>query len=63
MLPTLVETAGKENVKLINAITGAEDFSFFQNEIPVYISLLVEKHQDVKRPVTTLLISTLMKVV
>ena len=34
MLPTLVETAGKENVKLINAITGAEDFSFFQNEIP-----------------------------
>ncbi|MEQ9091967.1 MAG: amidohydrolase [Balneola sp.] len=34
MLPTLVETAGEENVKLINAITGAEDFSFFQNEIP-----------------------------
>jgi amidohydrolase len=34
MLPTLEETAGKENVKLINAITGAEDFSFFQNEIP-----------------------------
>jgi amidohydrolase len=34
MLPTLEETAGEENVKLINAITGAEDFSFFQNEIP-----------------------------
>ena len=34
MLPTLEETAGKENVNLINAITGAEDFSFFQNEIP-----------------------------
>ncbi len=34
MLPTLVETAGEENVKLINSITGAEDFSFFQNEIP-----------------------------
>ncbi|OAN61829.1 N-acyl-L-amino acid amidohydrolase [Balneola sp. EhC07] len=34
MLSTLEETAGKENVKLINAITGAEDFSFFQNEIP-----------------------------
>ncbi|MBO6572928.1 MAG: amidohydrolase [Balneola sp.] len=34
MLPSLEETAGKENVKLINAITGAEDFSFFQNEIP-----------------------------
>ncbi len=34
MLPTLQQTAGKENVKLINAITGAEDFSFFQEEIP-----------------------------
>lgn len=34
MLSTLEETAGKGNVKLINAITGAEDFSFFQNEIP-----------------------------
>ena len=34
ILSTLEETAGKENVKLINAITGAEDFSFFQNEIP-----------------------------
>jgi len=34
MLPTLEETAGKENVKLINAITGAEDFSFFQKEVP-----------------------------
>lgn len=34
MLPSLEETAGKENVKLINAITGAEDFSFFQEEIP-----------------------------
>lgn len=34
MLPTLEETAGKENVILINAITGAEDFSFFQKEIP-----------------------------
>ena len=34
MLPTLEESAGKENVKLTNAITGAEDFSFFQKEIP-----------------------------
>jgi len=34
MLPSLQKAAGKENVHLINAITGAEDFSFFQKEIP-----------------------------
>ncbi|MEQ9266375.1 MAG: amidohydrolase [Balneolaceae bacterium] len=34
MLPTLQESAGSENVVLIPAITGAEDFSFFQEEIP-----------------------------
>lgn len=34
MLPTLEEVAGKENIHLINAITGAEDFSFFQEEVP-----------------------------
>lgn len=34
MLPTLQRVAGTENVTLINAITGAEDFSFFQQKIP-----------------------------
>lgn len=34
MLPTLQESAGAENVVLIPAITGAEDFSFFQEEVP-----------------------------
>ena len=34
MLPTLVKVAGKENVNLINAITGAEDFSYYQQEVP-----------------------------
>lgn len=34
MLPTLQRSAGKENVNLINAVTGAEDFSFFQLEVP-----------------------------
>lgn len=34
MVPTLEEVAGKDQVKYINAITGAEDFSFFQKEIP-----------------------------
>jgi amidohydrolase len=34
MLPSLFETAGEENVRVIKAITGAEDFSFYANEIP-----------------------------
>ena len=34
MLPCLKQVAGEENVKLIKAITGAEDFSFFQQQIP-----------------------------
>nr|WP_315144578.1 amidohydrolase [uncultured Flavobacterium sp.] len=34
MLPTLQATAGKENVHLTEAVTGAEDFSFYQAKIP-----------------------------
>jgi amidohydrolase len=34
MLPTLEAVAGKENVSLTPAITGAEDFSFFQAKVP-----------------------------
>jgi amidohydrolase len=34
MLPTLQQVAGSENVILSDAITGAEDFSFFQKEVP-----------------------------
>jgi len=34
MVPTLEQVAGKENIVLIDAITGAEDFSFFQKKIP-----------------------------
>jgi len=34
MAPTLEKIAGVENTHVINAITGAEDFSFFQREIP-----------------------------
>ena len=34
MLPSLQKAAGMENVKEIKAITGAEDFSFFQKEVP-----------------------------
>jgi len=34
MVPSLQAAAGKENVILQNAITGAEDFSFYQKEVP-----------------------------
>ncbi|PAU95640.1 N-acyl-L-amino acid amidohydrolase [Aliifodinibius salipaludis] len=34
MLPTLQGVAGSEDVILSDAITGAEDFSFFQKEVP-----------------------------
>jgi amidohydrolase len=34
MLPTLEASAGKENVTLGKAITGAEDFSFYAKEVP-----------------------------
>ncbi|NVK86472.1 MAG: amidohydrolase [Gammaproteobacteria bacterium] len=40
MLPTMQRVAGTDNVKLMNAITGAEDFSFFQQQVPgVYFFL------------------------
>lgn len=34
MAPTLKDVAGEENAVMMDAITGAEDFSFFQKEIP-----------------------------
>lgn len=34
MLPSLQSTAGADNLILSDAITGAEDFSFFQKEVP-----------------------------
>ena len=34
MLPSLKKTAGEPNVLLVPAETGAEDFSFFANEVP-----------------------------
>ncbi len=40
MLPTLRDVAGSQNVHLIPAITGAEDFSFYQKKVPgVFIFL------------------------
>lgn len=34
MTPTIERVAGSENAHVINPITGAEDFSFFQKEVP-----------------------------
>lgn len=34
MIPSLEAVSGAENVKLVKPITGAEDFSFFQKEVP-----------------------------
>jgi amidohydrolase len=33
-LPTLRNVAGAKNVRLVNAVLGAEDFSFFQQKVP-----------------------------
>ncbi len=49
MLPSLESSAGKENVILINAITGAEDFSFFQKEVPGLYFFVGGKPLDVKK--------------
>ena len=34
MLPTLRRVAGAQNTRLVNAVLGAEDFSFFQQKVP-----------------------------
>ncbi|WP_456423349.1 amidohydrolase [Lutibacter sp.] len=47
MLPSLQKAAGKDNVKLINAVTGAEDFSFYQKEVPGFYFFLGGKPIDV----------------
>ncbi|WP_457616351.1 amidohydrolase [Lutibacter sp.] len=47
MLPSLQKAAGENNVHLINAVTGAEDFSFFQKEVPGFYFFLGGKPIDV----------------
>jgi len=39
-LGSLKEVAGEENVHLVNATTGAEDFSFYQKEVPGFFFIL-----------------------
>ena len=40
MVPTLNDVLGNENVNLVPAITGAEDFSFYQMEVPGFFFFL-----------------------
>lgn len=46
MLPTLKRIVGDKNVIEINAITGAEDFSFFQQKIPGLYFFIGGKNPD-----------------
>jgi len=49
MLPTMVRQAGEGNVVSIDAITGAEDFSFFANEVPGFFFFLGGMSKDIKQ--------------
>ncbi len=40
MLPTLQDVAGKENVNLVNATMGAEDFAYYQEKVPGFFYFL-----------------------
>jgi amidohydrolase len=40
MLPTLNRVGGAENIQIQKAITGAEDFSYFQREVPGFFFFL-----------------------
>lgn len=48
MLPSLERSAGKDNIILMDATTGAEDFSFFQKEVPGFYYFVGGKPLDVK---------------
>ena len=50
MVPSLERAAGKENVELVNAITGAEDFSFYQKEVPGLYFFIGGQPLDKKGP-------------
>lgn len=47
MLPTLKKQAGENRVILIDAITGAEDFSYFAQEVPGFFFFLGGKPHDI----------------
>ncbi len=47
MLPTLQRTAGSDHVHEVKAVTGAEDFSFFQDQVPGLYLFIGGKPLDV----------------
>ncbi len=49
MLPTLQKVAGKDNVILVDATTGAEDFSFYQQKVPGLYFFVGGKPLNVKK--------------
>ncbi|UNY98182.1 amidohydrolase [Zhouia spongiae] len=53
IIPSLQKAAGKENVNLTKAVTGAEDFSFFQKEVPGFYFFLGGKPVDLPSEKTT----------
>ncbi len=50
MLPTLRSVYGKDNVRLGEPITGAEDFSFYQQKIPGLFFFVGVRPADVPQP-------------
>ena len=49
MAPTLIRVAGEEKALVTKAVTGAEDFSFFQKEVPGLFFRLGGRPSDVPR--------------
>jgi amidohydrolase len=47
MIPSLNLAAGEENVKLIHAVTGAEDFAFYQEKVPGFFFFVGAMPADV----------------
>lgn len=52
MLPTLERIAGAQNINLIDAVTGAEDFSYFAREVPGLYVFVGGKPLDVPAEVS-----------
>ncbi|MCM5663301.1 amidohydrolase [Galbibacter mesophilus] len=50
MLPSLEKVAGKEQVELVKATTGGEDFSFFQEKVPGFYFFLGGMPKNSKEP-------------
>lgn len=46
VVSVLEASAGKENVQVIDAVTGAEDFSYYANEVPGFFFFLGGKPHD-----------------